>query len=264
MKRLGSLLGVKIGLSVFCAVAAMTATAFATPSTTYWTPCVMDIQPYKVWHFGEDNYFTVHNPSKDNVPAFASDVQLEVGVLPFEKIQMEAGIDAIYPSTHPYLFNAKIGTPEDSLFKGSPGINVGIFDVGTSSSGPANQGRTDYDIADFIVGKTLPFNLGRLHAGLYSGNAKALRSSTDKKENTGYMVAYDHGFFSTKDKAGNEYNQVVFAADYASGKNYIGGGGVGLYYYFTKDVSMLVGPVWFNDKGINGKIKVTTQLDINF
>jgi hypothetical protein len=240
-------------------------TAFATPSTTYWTPCVMDIQPYKVWHFGEDNYFTVNKKADSGEQgAFPTDVQLEVGVLPFEKIQMEVGIDAMYPTDHPYMFNAKIGTPEDSLFKGSPGINVGIFDVGTYSQGQANHGRTDYDIVDFIVGKTLPLNLGRLHAGYYVGNAKALRSSTDEKENTGYMVAFDHGFFSTKDKAGSEYSQVVFAADYASGKNYIGGGGLGLYYYFTKDISMLVGPVWFNDKGINGAMKWTTQLDINF
>ena len=32
--------------------------AFATPSTTYWTPMTMDIQSYKVPHLGIDNYFT--------------------------------------------------------------------------------------------------------------------------------------------------------------------------------------------------------------
>jgi hypothetical protein len=69
------------------------------------------------------------------------------------------------------------------------------------------------------------------------------------------MVAYDR--WLKKDK-------VQFAADYASGKNYIGGGGVGLYYYFTPNISILAGPVWFNDKGINGKMKWTTQLDMNF
>jgi hypothetical protein len=38
---------------------------------------------------------------------------------------------------------------------------------------------------------------------------------------------------------------------------------VGLYYYFTKNIDLLTGPVWFNDEGINGKWKWTVQLDIN-
>jgi hypothetical protein len=78
------------------------------------------------------------------------------------------------------------------------------------------------------------------------------------------MVAFDHGFMPVKDAAGAEYSKWVFAADYASGKNAIGGGGVGIYYYVTKDVSLLTGPVWFNEKAINGAMKWTTQLDINF
>jgi hypothetical protein len=78
------------------------------------------------------------------------------------------------------------------------------------------------------------------------------------------MVAYDRGFMPTKDAANNEYNKIVFAADYASGKNAVGAGGGGLYYYFTKDISILTGPVWFNEKAINGTWKWTTQIDINF
>ncbi len=78
------------------------------------------------------------------------------------------------------------------------------------------------------------------------------------------MVAFDRGFLPAKDAEGNEYSKVVLAADYASGKNSIGGGGAGLYYYFTKNIDLLTGPVWFNDKGINGDWKWTTQIDINF
>ena len=67
-----------------------------------------------------------------------------------------------------------------------------------------------------------------------------------------------------KDKEGkDEYNRLVLAADYASGNNVLGGGGVGVYYYFTKDISLLTGPVWFNEQDINGKWKWTIQLDIN-
>jgi len=48
------------------------------------------------------------------------------------------------------------------------------------------------------------------------------------------------------------------------GLNAIGGGGIGLYCYFTKDIDLLVGPVWFNDEGINGSTKWTVQLDVNY
>ena len=34
------------------------AVVFATPSTTYWSPCVMDVQPAGVWHLTYDTYST--------------------------------------------------------------------------------------------------------------------------------------------------------------------------------------------------------------
>ena len=58
-------------------------------------------------------------------------------------------------------------------------------------------------------------------------------------------------------------NKVMFATDYTGGKNAIGGYGFGLYYFLTSNISLLVGPVWFNDSGINGDMKWTSQLDIN-
>ncbi len=238
--------------------------AFATPSTTYWTPMTMDIQPYKVVHLGIDNYFASTNESRTKDidsgagnGSFPTDVGLTMGVLPFEKIQMEVGIDALYPSQHPYYFNAKIGTPEGALFKDAPALQVGIFNVGTTKD------VTNQNIVYGVIGKTIPV-LGRLTVGPYAGNSKVLVDKNGDRENAGYMIAIDHGFNPVKDAAGNEYNKFVFAADYASGKNAIGGGGFGVYYFFTKDISLLTGPVWFNDKDINGTMKWTTQLDINF
>ncbi len=64
--------------------------------------------------------------------------------------------------------------------------------------------------------------------------------------------------------AEGEFNRFVFVADYASGDNAIGGGGTGLYVYFTRKIDLAFGPVWFNDEGINGTWKWTMQLDINF
>jgi hypothetical protein len=238
--------------------------AFGTPSTTYWTPMVMDIQGYKVPHLGIDNYFASTNKSRtEDIDrgvgngSFPTDVGLTMGVLPFEKIQMEIGIDALYPSEHPYFFNAKLGAPENALFQGAPALQVGIFNVGTTKD------VTDQNIVYAVIGKTIP-GVGRLSAGPYSGNSKLLVNTKGEKENTGFMVAFDRGFLPAKDTAGNEYNKWVFAADYASGENAFGGGGAGIYYYLTKDISLLTGPVWFNDKAVNGAWKWTTQLDINF
>ncbi len=233
--------------------------ALATPSTTYWTPMVMDIQGYKVGHLTLDNYFSVEKPKSDSVAvnSFPTDVGLTVGILPFDKIQMEIGVDALWPSDNPYFFNAKIGAPEGALFSGAPALQVGIFNVGTKNK------VTNQNIVFGVIGKTIPV-LGRVTAGPYIGNSAVLKDSNGKTENAGFMVAYDRGFLLTKDAEGNEYSKVVLAADYASGKNAIGGGGFGLYYYFTKNIDLLTGPVWFNDKGINGAWKWTTQIDINF
>ena len=231
--------------------------AYATPSTTYWTPMAMDIQGYGVWHLGIDNYFTTTKKAASGEQGdFPTDIGLTVGVLPGEKIQMELGIDALYPSDNPYYFNAKIGAPEGALFKGAPALQVGLFNVGTKKD------VTNQNIFYGVIGKTIPV-LGRLSAGPYSGNSKLLVDKNGEKENTGFMVAFDRGFMPAKDQAG-EYNKWVIAADYASGDNAFGGGGVGVYYYVTKNISLLTGPVWFNERAINGAMKWTTQLDINF
>jgi hypothetical protein len=286
MKRLG-----RIAIPILLLSLVLTGTVSATPSTTYWTPATSDVQPFNVWHIGVDNYFRLSRTQEElangQFDSFPTDVGLTVGVLPFEKLNLEVGIDGLFPGTrisptmrsigNSLLFNAKLGTPEGAFF-GSwfPAINVGIFNVGTKSE------VTNMNIVDFIVGKTLgPF--GRIHAGGYYGNPDAvlmreggckpnprnpalacIPGASGELANSGGMVGYDYGFWKVKDKEGNEYNKWVFAADYASGKNFIGGGGFGMYYFFTKDISLLTGPVWFNDHVINGQWKWTTQLDINF
>lgn len=266
------------------------AEAQATPSTTYWTPATSDVQAFNVWHIGVDNYFRLSRTQEEianaQSGAFATDVGLTVGVLPFEKLLLEVGIDGLFPGTsvhptlrsigHSLLFNAKLGIPEGAYGEWFPAINVGIFNMGTKDE------VTNMHIVDFIVGKTLgPF--GRLHAGGYYGNPDSvlmreggckpapakialacIAGASGELDNAGGMVGYDYGFWKVKDNAGNEYNKWMFAADYASGKNAIGGGGFGMYHFFTKDISLLTGPVWFNDHVINGQWKWTVQLDINF
>lgn len=245
------------GLTVLLLTAAV---AQATNSTTYFTPMTLDIQSPGVFHLGIDNYFTVATKTANGGGALPTDFTLpEVGFALSSKVNVECGVDYLAATDNPWFFNAKIGLLEDSLFKGQPALQVGIFNVGTKSSGPS---RTDYDIGFVVLGKTIP-EVGRISVGPYWGNHATMVSSTGQFQNTGFMVAYDRGFVPAKDKDGNEFSRIVFAGDYASGKNVIGGGGAGLYYYFTKDISLLAGPVWFNDTGLNGKWKVTAQLDIN-
>ncbi|MBI3599193.1 MAG: hypothetical protein HY097_00930 [Nitrospinae bacterium] len=241
----------------------------ATPSTTYWTPATTDVQPYGVWHLGIDNYFTVAKTGADKY-GFPTDVGLTVGVLPFEKINLEVGVDWLEPSNDPAYFNAKFAVPENALSEWSPALNVGIFNVGTDGSDTDGDGRTDQNIVHFLIGKSLG-EIGRIHLGYYIGNDKVLLNRDGKAENTGFMIGYDRWIIPDK---------FMFAADYASGKNAIGAGGFGLYWFFSKNASLLVGPVWFNDAKVAAPLPLyvdpkaatsegaswvfTTQLDINF
>lgn len=83
------------------------------------------------------------------------------------------------------------------------------------------------------------------------------------KDRQGWMVGFIRNFCKTEDCEGKEYYKWVLAADYASGKNTVGGGGVGVYYYLTPDITLLTGPTFFNDAGLNGKWKWTVQVNIN-
>ncbi|MCL5276999.1 MAG: hypothetical protein M1517_04370 [Deltaproteobacteria bacterium] len=226
--------------------------ARAWETTEFWTPCVEDVHPYGVPELMIGNFFSVEKSVMNSSTTSPSDLGFEIGVLPYDKIQMEVGIDAMYPTPNPYMFNAKIGTPEDSAFKGSPGMSVGIFGIGTD---PA----TAYDVGDVVIGKTVPY-VGRLHAGYYYGNHGALLNSKGQSDNQGWMVAYDRTIWSP---GKNWMDSMVLAADYASGDNTVGGGGFGVYLNWTKNISLLIGPTWFNDTGINGSWKWTTQVYIN-
>ncbi|MEI6809618.1 MAG: hypothetical protein WCN95_12930 [bacterium] len=233
-----------------------TGVARATPSTTYWTPMTVDVQSYGVLHIGADNYFTVFKKAEAGGGDFPTDLGLTIGVLPFKSVVAEIGVDLMESSDNPLYFNAKIAVLEDTLFDGAPTIQVGIFNAGTKKD------VTDQNIAYAAIGKTIP-GIGRLSAGPYIGNSSVLVEKDGNKDNSGFMVAFDRGFTPVKDKDGNEYNKWVFAADYASGNNALGGGGFGVYHFFTKDICLLTGPVWFNEEAINGDWKWTFQLDIN-
>lgn len=220
--------------------------ALATPSSEIWTNCVMDVQAPGVAHITYDTY---SSRSGD----FSTDLGLTYGVRLTKVLNAEFGADWLSRVAYPVYLNAKVGVAEGVLAKGAPGFSAGFFNAGTKKN------VTNQNVFDLVAGKTVAKNL-RLHAGYYHGNGKLLVSSAGKKQNNGFMFAFDYGFRPVKEG----YSKFAIAGDYASGKNAIGGGAVGLVWNFSPKADIIIGPVWFNDQGINGKAKWTTQLDINF
>src|SRR6478672_2059196 len=100
--------------------------AFATPSSTFWAPSVGTCQAAGVPHITYDTYYGKGTPPPGaGTTAYPIDTGVTIGVLPYNKVQAEVGYDLLLPSTDPVFFflNAKLCTPESSLFKESPAIS---------------------------------------------------------------------------------------------------------------------------------------------
>jgi hypothetical protein len=232
--------------------------AMATPSTQIWIPST-DVQAFKSLHLGIDNYFRADRKKDGSRDPNVYDVGLTAGVLPFEKVQMEIGIDYLsYGNSYdnyPLYFNAKLGTPEDALFKYSPAFAIGGYNFGTNSNSGSPL-RTDQNIVYALAARTVPV-VGRLSAGYFVGNDKVLLDQNGKKENDGILLSWDRPMTEISDK-------LWAAVDYQGGDSAMGALSFGVSWAFTKDVSLIVGYDIYNNKNIAGKNTFTTQLDINF
>ena len=226
--------------------------AYATPSTQIWIPST-DIQAFKKVHFGLDTYIKTRSIDGIKEPT-VTNAGLTIGVLPFEKFQMEVGMDyrdfgGALDTAYPLLFNAKIGTPEDALFKGSPAIAVGAYDFGTKSK------VTDFNLVYGLVAKTLG-NFGRLSAGYYTGNDELLLDKNGKKDNHGILLSWDRTMSEISD-------QLWAAVDYQGGRNGYGALSFGVAWKFAPNVSVIFGYDIYNEHSIY-KPTATIQLDIDF
>ena len=223
--------------------------AFATPSTQIWIPST-DVQPYKKVHFGFDTY--IKTASQDGVTEpTVTNLGLTGGILPFEKFQMEVGLD--YRDiggnhSYPILFNAKIGTPEDALFKYSPAIAIGGYDFGTKKD------FSDYNILYALAAKTIG-KLGRLSAGYYTGNDKLLLDINGNKDNHGVLLSWDRTISEISDK-------LWLAVDYQGGKNSYGALSAAFAWKFASNVGVIFGYDIYNESAF--KPTATIQLDIDF
>ncbi len=128
----------------------------------------------------------------------------------------------------------------------APALQLGFYAYGTQG------GNTNADIVYLVTGRT--FGETQLAAAYWTGNGQTLRSSNNRMQDRGYMASVQHKL--------SDHASLV--ADYESGRNVLGGGGVGASYNLTKQCNLVTGPVWFNDRGLNGGMKWTTQFTWTF
>ena len=256
-------------------VAMACGSALATPSTQIWIPSP-DVKDFNTYHIDIDNYTRFSNKNHNGMNPNYYNIGLSAGVLPLENIKLEVGIDYLTTGfqqdtpadNHPFYGNVKLGTPEDAFgIKGLPAFAIGAYNLGTFDK-PEVGLSTRQNIVYGLVGKTFPV-IGRLSAGGYYGSARALATPgnpSDTGNNSGVMASWDRTMTEISDK-------LWFAVDYMSGNNANGEISVGASWAFSKQVSLIVGAVFFNpfykaspgDNGINpgGRPALTTQLDIS-
>lgn len=255
------------GLVAGVLFAGAVASCWATPSTQVWIPST-DIQPFNVWHLGLDNYFRASDngrltPGQRDPNVY--DAGLTIGVLPFDTVKAEVGVDYLVNGTayddDPFYFNAKVGVPEDVLCTNSPSLAVGGFNFGTNAR-KSSATRTDQNIVYGLAAKTLPGfgalpSLGRFSAGYYAGNGDVLVDGNGNEANTGILLSWDRTISEISDK-------LWVAVDYQGGHNSLSGLSFGVAWAFAKNVSVIFGYDMWDEPGLAGANTFNTQLDINF
>lgn len=221
----------------------------AFPTSLYWTTCNTEVVPTGQIELGISDYFTVFNRPKHG-QRFATDIGFTLGLFSWEDLlSSEIGIDYLAATDYPFFFNGKLSLSENKLFRNSPSFAFGIFNIGTKA------GQTNFNTVDLVLGKTLP-NGGSFYIGGFVG------SRTMGKNRAGAMVGYMQGFCDAVDGEGAKYQKWTILADLATGRNALGGGGLGIMYSFSSRIALITGPNWFTDADFNGRWKWTIQFDI--
>jgi hypothetical protein len=233
--------------------------AFSTPSTQIWIPST-DFQKWKTMHLGLDSYIRTRRINEVR-GAGMFDLGLTTGLLPFEKFQGEIGMDYLTMGdsnydNYPMYFNLKIGLPEGAIFKGSPAIALGAYNIGLKNN------LTNYNIMYGAIAKSIPV-LGRITIGYYSGNDKLLIDENLKEANRGLLFSWDRTISEISDK-------LWLAVDYQGGNSYLGALNFGAAWAFSQNAAVIFGYDIYNNKNAyyntnnQNANTFTAQVDINF
>lgn len=242
MRKIMSIMGLLLVSSI----------AYATPSTQIWIPST-DIQPYKKVHLGFDQYFKVEkNPDGSREEDIINN-GITIGILPYEKLQMEIGIDWRHQGAdslddHPWYFNTKIGVPEDVLFSGSPALAIGGYDFGIKKD------VTDSNIVYALAAKTVG-RLGRFSIGWFLGNDRVLVDADGRPDEHGVLLSWDRTMSEISDK-------LWVAIDYQGTDSAYGALNFGLAWKFASNVGVIFGYDIYNNSAIEPT--GTIQVDIDF
>ena len=248
-------LSLSVSAAVIVAIATLSGSARATPSTTFWAPSTPFVQPLGVLHLTYDTYF-------GSRAAYPIDVGLGIGILPWKGFQSEIGFDLLYPSVagseaidFPVVLNAKVGAPEDTYFKGQPGWSFGMFGAGLK------KGFNDQNVLGAVIGKTLPHVGVASVGGYYALNDDLFHSADGSVERSGLMAGWMSPSIDLP-----RIDKVILAWDIQTGKNSLGATGGGAYVYVTPAVDLLIGPVFFFEDELQpggSKSLWTAQLDVD-
>lgn len=228
----------------------MTGYVEATPTSVFFTNCTTSIQDTGTALGGIFNFFSLRQ--RYDKDFFAPDIGFEYGLFSYNKFKCEAGVDYLGGVKHPWVFNIKAGFPEEGiLFPDCPSFNVGIYDVGSE------PGYSNFNVVQFIIGKKLGSQPITVYTSFYFGNRNL------GPDRSGIMAAIEYRMWHETFCDGKEYDRLILYTDFASGKNAISGGGIGLCYFFSPVISLLTGPVFYTDAAINGGWKWSTQLNFD-
>lgn len=240
-------------------------TAQATPSTVIWIPSV-DLQPFLVFHLNSDIYFRTRNEPAGGMRAPLYMLGPTIGILPWERFQMEIGFDLMFQGdssldSYPIYFHGKIGTPEGSLFKWSPAIVAGAYNLGVKS------GLTTQNMGYGMLGRTLPC-LGRLQLGYFYAHDALFVNENGEASNHGFLAAWDRTMKEISPK-------LWLAVDYQGSRSWVGAVSFGAAWSFTDTISMILGYNFYVNRTsvldttgkpmlVPGRDTITVQLDVNF
>jgi len=226
--------------------------ALATPSTIIWIPSV-DVQKFATVHLNVDTYLRLWAEPDGSIKPPIVDIGPTVGILPFSFLQAEIGLDVIVQGDagldrYPVYFNAKVAVPEDVMFKWSPAIAVGSYNIGIKWTG---QNRTNQNICYGIIGRTVPY-LGRLEFGYSWANPDLF-----SPQNQGFMASWDRTLTEISDK-------LWVAIDYMGSESSLGAISAGIAWSFAPNASVLLAYDKYLYPMAAGADTITVQADYNF